>query len=646
MEERIRSVSSKARSVFFHNYIENGLFIAMLAFYPLIHINQGIDVADAAYSLGNFQYFQAADGTWAVATYLANVLGYVLTRLPGGNTVLGMQLYTGLFVSVLAVFFYLMLRRKMPSVIAFAGEVLAISLCWCPTVILYNYLTYLLMGIGVWLLYLGCFQNGENRRRKWFLVTAGVFLGANIAVRMPNVVQAAFILVLWYSAFLRKKTWKTVVRDTLYCLAGYLSGFAVPLAVICMRYGITAYPEMVQNMFAMTDQATEYKPASMITGMLDDYKWGLYWLIFAAACMAGLYVVYGLCQTICRKSAAGDTGEIKVPEQRQAAGMTEKVCTWLFRLLCVGVWCVLVRFYWGQGMFHFRYWSHDYVSVYWWAVLFLMTGIAGALWMIVSRKVPAEDKALALIMLLQILLTPLGSNNKLSPIINNLFVAAPFTIWCVYLWFRKANARLYDESDRNLSGKSMRNIIHQPWQSMLLIFGIMFCVQSTGFHWIFVFGDGIWGEARDTQITEISKVAGIYTNRENAECLSDLAVYIRESGLYGKKVILYGEIPGLSYLLDMPSAISTTWPDLDSNRLDRFEQDMESVRRHMNEERPVVIVSSGVAAYYTEDAEAYKWFGVDSEEYGADKKMEILRQFLADYGYEETFADMRYVVYE
>lgn len=646
MKEKFYKAPLMTKSVFFHNYIENGLFIALLAFYPLIHVNQGLDVADATYSLGNFQYFQSADGTWMVATYLANVLGYVMTKFPNGNTLLGMQIYTGSLVSVLAVFFYLMLRRKMSSILAFAGEMLAISLCWCPTVILYNYLTYLLMGIGVWLLYLGCFQVEGSRRQKWHLIVAGVCLGANIAVRMPNIVQAAFILVLWYSAFLRKEAWKEVVRDTLYCLTGYLAGFSVPFAAICMRYGPAAYVQMVQTMFAMTDQAADYKPTSMITLMFDSYRRGLYWLVFAAVCMAALYIAYGFYRIICRKSATGEADGMQRPEQGQAAGDMVKVCAVLFRLLCIGVWCVLIRFYWGRGMFHFQYYSYDGVSIYWWAVLFLMTGIAGALWMIISRKSPAEDKALALIVLLQILLTPLGSNNKLFPIINNLFVVAPYSIWCVYLWFGKADAGIYNGSDENLSGRSQRKIVHFPWQSMMCIFGIMFCIQSTGFHWIYVFGDGVWGEVRDTLITEIPKVEGIYTNREKAEYLSDLAVYVRENGLTGKKVILYKEIPGLSYLLDMPCAISSTWPDLESYRLTQFEQDMEAVGVHMDEERPVVIVDSGIAAYYTEDAEACEWFGVNPEEYDADPKIGILRQFIADYDYKETFANMRYVVYE
>ena len=622
----------------FHNYIENVFFIVILAFYPLIHINQGLDVADTTYSLGNFQYFDSADGTWMVATYMANVLGHALTGFPRGNTMIGMQFYTGLIVSVLAVFFYLMLRRKMPSIIAFAGEMLAISLCWCPTVILYNYLTYFLMGIGGWLLYLGCFQVEGNRRRKWYLVIAGLCLGANIMVRMPNVVQASFILVLWYSAFLQKKVWRTVVRDTLYCLAGYLLGFAVPFAAVCMRYGTEAYPEMVWNMFAMTDQAVDYKPASMITHILNDYEHGLYWLFFAAVCMMVLYSVYICCYMLnrgkARKTAAG-----------QSAKTTEQICVWLFCLFCVGVWCVLIRFYWGRGMFHFRYYYYDYVCMYWWAVLFLLTGIAGALWMLIGHGISAEDRTLALFVLLQILLTPLGSNNGLAPIINNLFIAAPFIIWCVYRWFRLADGDC-QALDTSLYGKLKRNIGQLPWQSMLLIFGIMLCVQSTGFHWEFVFGDGVWGEVRDTFVAEPPKAEGIYTNRENAECLSDLVVYARENRLIGKQVILYGEIPGISYLLGMPGAISTTWPDLDSYRMSQFEEDIKTVINRMEEERPVVIVSSGVAAYYTEDAEAYEWFGVNPEDYGTDRKMEMLRQFLTDYDYQETFSNMRYVVYE
>lgn len=71
-----------------------------------------------------------------------------------------------------------------------------------------------------------------------------------------------------------------------WCVLGYAVGFGVPLAVICVRYGVSAYPDMVQTMFAMTEQAVDYKPTSMLTGMFGDYEKGLYWLAFAGVCAA------------------------------------------------------------------------------------------------------------------------------------------------------------------------------------------------------------------------------------------------------------------------------------------------------------------------------------------------------------------------
>ena len=80
----------------YRNHIENGLFITVLAFYPLLKINQGLYVLDTSYSLANFQYFPDAKGVLMVATYLANVTGYLLIRLPQGDTLVGMYFYTGL----------------------------------------------------------------------------------------------------------------------------------------------------------------------------------------------------------------------------------------------------------------------------------------------------------------------------------------------------------------------------------------------------------------------------------------------------------------------------------------------------------------------------------------------------------------------
>ncbi len=583
--------------------LENLIFTVALLLYPLVKINQGLDMADTAYSLANFLYFPEADGTWMSATFLANAAGWALMRLPGGSGLVGINLYTGLLVSAAALTFYFALRKKMSAYIVFAGEMIAIGLCWCPTTILYNYLTYLFMGAGMLFLYKGICGGTDKYVR--YLLAAGLCLGANVAVRMPNVVQSAFILALWYGAWLKKDKAAKVLKDTFICLLGYLVGFGIPLAAICVKYGVNAYPAMVADMFAMTDTASDYKPQAMLLGMFGDYIKGLYWLMFAAVCMGFLYIA-----CLIKKKVAVKYADL------------------LYRLLCIAVCLVLLRFYWGRGMFDFDYFY--YRCIYQWAVLFLLLCAGCAVYVMVSKGSGTGDKVLALIVLIQLPITPLGSNNALYPMINNLFLAAPFTLWVCRGWFVGTG----------------KKVAHFPWQSMLAMLFIMLAVQSIGFHFGFVFNDGVWGEKRDTLVTGIPKCEGIYTNRENAELLTDLVKYAGDNALRGRKVILYGEIPGLSYLLDMPSAISTSWPDLASYRATRFEKDMEAVELNMEEDRPVVITSAGVAAYISEDAEAYELLGVDEESYAEDEKLDILMRFLDDHGYEETFCNMKYAIYE
>lgn len=578
----------------YQNCIEKVVFPIILVIYPLIRIRLGIDVADTTYSLSNFQYFASMDGTWMVATFLANVLGSLLIHLPFGDTLLGMYCYTALIQSFTALAVYEAFRRsdrttgRIPVPLVFIGELIALGLCWCPSTVLYNYMTYLFMTVGILLLYRGILK--EDRR---YYMAAGVCLGANVAVRMPNVVQASLIVAVWYGAAVCGRKWQQAVHDTLWCIAGYIVGFGVPLAAICIKYGAGAYPAMVQTMFAMTEKATDYKPTAMLTGMFGDYATGLYWMIFAGICMAGGFVLF----TLQRKIFPGKKG-------------AKVLCALVYAVVLL----VLLRFYWGRGMFNFLY--YDFGSIYYPMVLFLLVAIYTAVYCLCGKSVQWEQKILAVLMLVQILVTPLGGNNQLYPIINNLFLALPFVLWVGY-------------------GR-LKLVTGLPF-ALLVVFVL---VQSVGFHLAFSFQDGRNGEARDTVLTMPDKAAGIYTNQDNAAWLTELAEYAQQAQLTGREVILYGEVPGLGYLLDMPSALSTFWPDLDSYRMVEYERDMEQLASP-----PVVIVSSSIAAYLNEDADGMNWFGVEKEKLDQDDKLRILGEYMKAHSYQEAFGNARYVVY-
>ena len=606
----------------YKNSIENILFPLVLFLYPFIGVCQGLDLEDTTYSLANFQYFGEMNGTWMVATFLSNVWGSLLMHLPFGKTIIGMNCYTTLVQSAMALMVYLTFRKKMPTPLVFLGEMIALGLCWASSAILYQNLTYFFMTAGILLLYRGLTECGVNRKKqRLYFVAAGLCLGVNVAVRMPNVVHATLILVVWYGIVLCNQQkpgfMQALVTSTGWCLAGYLAGFGLPFFAIRLRYGISAYPDMVRTLFAMTEQATDYKPTAMLTGMFGDYGKGLYWLAFAVLCMAAA----GLAAAVRRRlygRVASETG------QREDSGKwdTYRVTGVIIKVGYCLLLAVLLRFYWGRGMFTFRY--YDYSSIYDPTVLMLLVTIGMAAFSLIKKGTATERKILAAAVLLEIFLTPLGSNNHLYPIINNLFLAAPFLLWTVY------------DVDS-----------HFAWRYPLVGLVTLVLVQSIGFHAIFAFNVGVFAEPRDRQVTLPEKAAGVWTNQEKSVLLEELVRFVKEEDLTGHNVICYGDIPGLSYLLDMPPALSTGWPDLTSYRMEEYLRDMEDVEAayEAGGKLPAVIVSTPVAAYLSDDGEAIVWFGVDMEACAADEKLQILGAFLGEHGYVECFGNAGYVVY-
>lgn len=668
----------------YKNSIENFLFPAVLFLYPFIGVCQGLDLEDATYSLANFQYFGQMDGTWVVATFLSNVWGNLLMHLPFGGTLIGMNCYTVLVQSAMALMVYLTFRGRMAAPLLFVGELIALGLCWAPSVVLYHNLTYFFMTAGILFLYGGLTAEGTKtplsrgryqgwshgkdagadfrKKQRLYFVAAGLCLGVNVAVRMPNVVQAALILVVWYGIVLYSKlsnnrygTGKakkaddnkpetsgkpTVLRalavSTGWCLVGYLAGFGLPFFAICLRYGSSAYPDMVRTLFAMTDQATDYKPTSMITGMFGDYGRGLCWLAFAVLCM----VAAGLAAAVRERQAKADSGKW---DAYRITGVIIKAGYWLLLL-------VLLRFYWGRGMFTFRY--YDYTSIYDPTVLLLLVTIGMAIYCLLKKDMAAEKKILAAAVLLEIFLTPLGSNNALYPIINNLFLAVPFLLWVAYdeaaRVRRNRRFRVLSGSAANAADGENRVLLPAfLWQIPLASLVTFVLVQSIGFHTSFAFNDGVFGEPRDRQVVLPEKASGVWTNQGKGTLLEELVRFAKEEDLTGREVICYGNLPGISYLLDMPPALSTGWPDLDSYRMVEYQRDMEALEAETEagKELPVVIVSTPVAAYLSDDGEAIVWFGVDMEAYTADEKLQVLGNFLREHGYVECFGNAGYVVY-
>ena len=601
------------------------IFPAVLALYPLRHVWLGVELTDGLYSAGNYRFLDKIDSMWLFATYLANITGEFFTGLPGGHTLMGLRFYTALVVSVMAVAFYLFFTKviRMDRVQAFLGELPALSLCWCPTTILYHYMTYFFFNMGIVVLYLGLVR--EKRRR---LFWAGVLLGMNVLVRFPNLTEAALICSVWYYGFLQRKRVKDVLQETGICLLGYLAGMGLILMSVAVNYGLDEYMAGIVRLMQMPSEASDYSALSMILTVVFDYKFSAKWLLqmvllAAAGCLASA-VFYGA------------AGRLHGADRMGGGGSTAKYAAWIPKALFAAAVLALFRRWHSLGVFNVKYYTYE--SMFQWVAIFLILVIFTGIYVLLSGKYTRNEKLLASMVLILIGVTPLGSNNHLYPNMNNMFLVFPFGI----LFFLRFLRNIWGRRTLFI-GKGGHRISLFPVKAVFAAFLAVALIQSLLFGAVFTFRDGMSGQKRDTKIEKNVILRGMVTNAALAEAIDDLTEYVEEEGLSDRSVILYGRIPGVSYILDMPPAISTTWPDLRSYNYSVMEEDLRKLREHQPEGgRPLIILAA-------EGPERWIRGESMSEEeiayYMLNEKWEMLYAYMVGQGYERVYGNEEFVVY-
>jgi len=691
------------------NLLEN-LAIVVLAFYPLRHMDWGLDLWDTGYNYANFRYIGAKhmDSMWLFSTYLANVAGNWLTGLPNGDTLMGMNLYTGLFASALALmgYFFCTRKLKMPKTIVFLGEMVALSLCWCPTALLYNYLTYLLFLISTIFLY-----QGLTKERKGYFVAAGAFLGANVLVRFSNLPEMGMILAVWAYDFIacvsekRQRTcgmtdssekglkkdgkwdkkafaagagrvpgeggfWRRTARHTLWCLLGYAGALAALLSDIHLRYGFGEYAAGISRLFAMTDNAADYKPAAMILGILGRYREELYWMVRMGAIAAGgtaLFALAGWLEGIlCGHPGGKGIGTARETGKKDKTARPDKRAKWEkaagedraplaagilhtgVRVLWILVSIAMIGWLYRRGFLSFYYFSYD--SIWHAGPIFLMLAMLIAGIRILDRNAAKEEKLIGGMVILIILLTPIGSNNGVLPSLNNLFLAGPYVLWESWRFLRHVG---------EYRTKGGLVISAFPAKGVLTAFLAICLFQFGAFGANFAFAEGTGIQDAEVAIDNNPILRNIKMSPERARWMEELSAYANEDGLQGQEVILYGDIPSISYYLAMPSAFNP-WSDLDSYSLETMERDMAVLGAEVTEkgrDKPVIILEHNYALYEEsladgqrgteeipgEDGEELSW--EKREEMEGDPKWKRLLAFMDAFGYEQTFHNGKFAVY-
>lgn len=582
------------------------LLIALLIVYPLRHINIGLDLWDTGYGYANFKYMglEHMDSMWYFATYFSNIVGHLLNDLPFADTLLGMNLYTGLFVSSIAVLSYWFMTRKigLSSWIAFIGEIMAISLCWCPTAALYNYLTYLFLTVGVIFIYQGL--TGGN---KWYLFAAGVCLGINLFVRFSNLSEVALILAVWVYILLEakenykitrqldiKKVIKRECIDTLWCIGGYFAVLAAFFAYIHIKYGINQYIESIARLFSMTDSASDYKLDSMVRQLYYTFRDQLHWMIILAV----LALIGMILSLVFQK--------------------TKPVFTWICRLLWIGLFIGVLFLFYQRTFFTFDY--YNYSSIFQICVCFFIETLLLFGVIIVLPSYNSKDKLICGLLTLCIFIMSVGGNNGIYTCINSLFLIAPYVIGKIYFFVTGDGTYKLGNNQISLF----------PMKSITTIFMLLVLIQSVSFGAYFSYEEA--KGARNT-VAEVKNNDILYKIRMNpvrAKWMEEIGNYINDNHLKGQEVILYGNIPSLSFYLDLPPAFNS-WCDLDSYSYDSMKLDLFKLTGLINsgdKKYPLIIIDKN---HSFSDIEGEKW--------------KLIVRFIEEHQYEIDFQNEKFSVW-
>ena len=308
--------------------------------------------------------------------------------------------------------------------------------------------------------------------------------------------------------------------------------------------------------------------------------------------------------------------------------------------------CVLLAFVTLVWLYYRRFCSFNffsYDSILRPGVLFLMLAMGIAAVRILHPGAPKEEKLISGLVILVILLTSLGSNNKVYPSMNNLFIVAPYTLWecwkfcCLKKTTIVCNIKL--------------PISPLPAQTILVAFLVMCFFQFVAFGACFTFVEATGAQQITAQVDNNEILKGVKMHPDRAKWLEEITAYVDENDLKGREVILYGYIPAMSYYLQMPSAFNP-WSDLRSYSVETMKSDLAETAALMTEkgaERPVILLENTYARYYEGGEAALEQLELTEgkvQEILADRKWELIVEFMEAYGYEETFRNEKFVIFE
>ena len=590
---KIKTTVEKTEKIFEKPCIM-GLCLMILLIYPLRHVFCGIDLWDTGYNCSNFMYFGTnhVDSMWLFSTYIANAAGHLLTMLPGGHTLLGLNVYSALILGIMSasLFYILTCKLGFGKLTTFVGEFIAISLAYVPTVALYDTLTYSLFIVAIMFIYFGM-----SKDNKMFLVCAGICLGINVFVRFSNLPQAGMILAVWlYILWFKRDTIASAINNTLWCILGYVASVGIILLIINRIYGVGEYINGIGRLFSMSqDSSSDYSVFKMLEALVTQYVKGIGTLMIPAVFACAGAVLY------------------RLSEKRRNSNLIKCIMILLCAAMSV---CMVIA-----GIFRVRFWGYSVMYDFTVSIITMLSIIC--VYIVFSNRYDENEKLLAVLMFLQMMISGVGSNTGMAGSMNSMYIALPFLLRYVLRIFE--DVFLYEKTNKYC----------EPVITIISVFIAIFIIQSTFFGITYVFEEGGNASGISAVVHNTPVLKGIRMSDSRAEELQGISDYVYSEKLNGKDTILYGYAPAISFYLELTPAFNS-WPDLDSYDIEIMRSKLEETYSAVDLgiiDKPAIVVDKifldKLAVFET-----------------AMDKWDIIEEYKEMYSYETAYENNRFIV--
>lgn len=274
------------------------LMLVALVAYQLLGVFFGMDVADAGFYLTFYDniFTHPESVEYNFMYYLSGVIGGTAQSLFPSMGMLGMRLLGVMFNTLCAVALYLALRRHIDFWAMALGFTLVVASFIAPPYTLsYDLCTVLFYSAAIAVLW-----KGVNGGRPAAFVTAGVLLGLNVLVRIPNVLGLSLAVVPLLKAVVSARragssiAWRQPLLQSAVMVAGAFAaiGMVILLMPSAHKHAFTNVLADLQAIASDTSGTASHTTGQMIMTQLRFYGTELWTAIKLAVPIAAYAVAH------------------------------------------------------------------------------------------------------------------------------------------------------------------------------------------------------------------------------------------------------------------------------------------------------------------------------------------------------------------